>query len=149
MLCDESFLNIYTKDIFAWVGRSFNSLSYVRTFFRVSLSHFLLLARFYIAENVVWLSFFWFSFAHRKKNSQLYICVCVVCSINFILMKMEWSKRRKINVLATTTKLKRKKLNDIDSHCRISFRVSNESNRTGWEKVLQHLRAFSRVRKTH
>lgn len=36
--------NIYTKDIFAWVGRSFNSIfrSYAKLFLCISFSHFLL-----------------------------------------------------------------------------------------------------------
>lgn len=67
-ISSESF-HLYTKDIFAWVGRSFNSISRSHAkLFRVSFSHFLH-PKFVLFWSFFSLSIFLFNFYVR-----MYVC---------------------------------------------------------------------------
>lgn len=127
--------NIYTKDIFAWVGRSFNSIfrSYAKLFLCISFSHFLL------AIHPKIFVLFWSFFSLSLSFLILFYVRMYVC---YMLNQFHIDDDgRNIN--------KRKKLNDIDSQ-RFSFYLFFVvSTMKVIERVYKNSLAFFWVQSSH
>lgn len=98
MLSEESFLLNIIHERYFCLSRSVIQLSrsYANFFSCVSLTFSSTRTILYIRKCCVIVLFLGSLYS---QNSLPFICVCVVCSINFILMKMERRERkRKINV---------------------------------------------------